>query len=404
MYRRILQSASRLMATMACLFIAACASTKTVTIPAPNPKLLATADAIVISEAARSKPAVPEGIIRGSGEGAGAATAGMAGAALSPTSNAIGVLTLPLTLPIAAAIGASRAHSAKEVDAAKQTFATVAGDPALLPTLDRRIAARIREKSRARWGCVGVFKAGEAIPCSDANAPARLTIRASYAPFLNGRYDPEISIAAMIEATLTAPSNASFSMRWRYDSPPRRLFELTANDGAALRSEITTMLDRLAQAVARDMIIDPHPRDVKVSVNGLKFSGGHVRYQQSNVPTHVSPGVVRRMHPQEPASLALDAGLKATILGKFNFWLGTCRIAKIDGIVPPPPRAGVNLQPGKSWIATAEPGEHIFTITCPTTGDDDWAPRDIKASVEAGRVYCTDGKSFTEIPRRKVCK
>jgi hypothetical protein len=379
-----------------------------VTIPAPDPNLLDTADAIVVSRAGLSDPAAPQGIARGPGEGASVAMGQWAqGSADAILNDPVpGLAVLIVTLPIAAIVGAASAHSAEDVDAAKQTFAAVAAEPNLLPTLERRIAAVVREQSPARWGCVAAFEAGDVPPCADAKAAATLEIRASYVPVMKGRRDPEIFVAAMIEAKLKPHRGEISSMRWRYDSPTRRFFDLTANGGAALRSELDTMLDRLAQAVARDMITDPEPITAEVWVGGPDFSLDYrdPMVRQSNVPKDTSPGVARRMHPQEPVQHALEAGLKATILGKGSYWLGPCRIAKIDDTTALPPLVNANLQPGQSPIATADPGDHVFTVTCPTTGDDNWAPREIRAAVEAGRVYCTDGKSFADVTGRGSCK
>jgi hypothetical protein len=373
--------------------------------------LLETADAIVISAAEHSNPKAPEGMVRGSAEGASAAMNQWADSRGVPDplfTNPLPTLAvLIVTLPIVAAIGASRAHSAEEVDAAKQTFASVAADPGLLPTLERRIAARVREASRARWTCVGTRGAEAENPCPEAKAPATIEITASYAPRMENRYDPELSVAAMIEATLVPPSGPRHRMRWRYDSPPRPLFDLTANGGATLRTELSTMLDRLAEAVARDMIVDPQPITTEVWAGGMEFQFAGPEYRQANVPKDFSGGVARRMHPQEPAPYALDAALKATIVG----WAGRnilgdwpCRIAKIDGNVAVPPLSNVALLPGQSPTAMAEPGEHVFTVACPGTGEDNWVPREIKATVQAGGLYCTDGKSFVDRTEFNSCR
>jgi len=369
----------------------------------------------VISAAERSSPKAPEGIVRGSAEGASAAMNQWAGSRGEPdplfTNPLPALAVLIVALPVAAAIGASRAHSAEEVDAAKQTFATVASSSNLLPTLGPRIARAVREESKARWGCVASLEATDTAPCADAVAPAMLTVTASYVPVAKGQYDPEVLIAAMIEATLKSPSDAGHSMRWRYDSPPRNLFDLAANDGAALRSELDIMLERLAQAVARDMITAPEPTTMEIYSGGPHFSLDYrdPQYRQANIPTTVFPGVVRRMHPQEPVALAFEVERKATIMGwESNNFLGAwdypCRVAKIDGVIAIPPRANAALLPGQSPIVTATPGEHVFTIACPGTGEDNWAPHEISANVEAGRTYCTDGKSFTDVTARGSCK
>lgn len=397
-----LMASLRCAASAICLLAAGCASTQTVTLPAPDPKDLATADAIIISSGGQGALPEPEGIVRGAGEGASLAIGDWAGGASvapgtgDPGAAAAEVALALVALPVMAAIGASRAHSAEKLDAAKETFASVAGDPDLLPSLETRIANAIRQKARARWNCVAALKEEAESPCADAEAPARLEIEAAYAPWIKGRYDPEIAIAAMVKASLTAPSGTVHTMRWRYDSEQRGLFDLTANGGAPLREELKTMLDRLAETIARDMVVDPQPISAEVWTGGTEFEFTGFEYRQANAPTETTPGVVRRMHPSEPTPLALESALKAMIVGKWDHWLGACRIGEIDGTPPRPPLSNAPFLPGKSYIATADPGEHTFTIRCPALGEKNWAPREITATVSAGKVYCTDGKTFSE--------
>ena len=219
--------------------------------------------------------------------------------------------------------------------------------------------------------------AAEDAPCPEAAAPATLEITASYAPAVEGRYDPDVSIAAMVEAKLTGPSGASHDMRWRYDSAPQPFFALTANNGAALRREIDTMLDRLASAVAKDLLLDPQATSIEVWEGGLETGRlGQVRPRSANAPVEEQPGVVRRMHPREAAPYALEQGHKALIAGKRSFW-NTCAIASIDG---EPPFAYGALRPGLALFATVEPGAHVFGIKCGAVPNDDLPSVEIAAS------------------------
>lgn len=402
--------ASRILVSAACMLAVGCASTQTVTLPAPDPEMLDKADAVVVSAGGRGALNRPEGIVRGAGEGAGVAVGDWAGGAGGvpysgdPAAGAAAVALWLVAFPLVAAIGAGRAHSAEEVDAAKQTFASIARDPALLPSLEPRVAEAIRRKAPNRWSCVAARSEDTADPCADAEAPATLEIRASYAPWMEGRYDPDVAIGAMVEATLTSPSGEIHTMRWRYDTAPRAFFDLTARGGAPLRQEIETMLDRLAQTIARELVVDPKPETVEVWAGGMEFEFTGPEYRQANAPAETSPGVVRRMHPAEPTPFALERALKATVVGERDAWgLGACRIAEVDGRPPRPPLANTMLLPGKSSIATAAPGEHSFTIRCPGAGEKNWQPREITAAVEAGRVYCTDGESFRDVTGQNSC-
>lgn len=388
--------------------VAGCASPRIVTIPATDPARLAGADAVVIEDMARGAPKSPEGVVSGAGEGAAVAMgqwlsgAGGASTGGDPYAGAAILAIMVVGLPIAAMVGAGKAHSTDEVDRAKTTFANVVNEPDLLPSLPQRIAGRVRRDAPARWTCIDVATAETPAPCAQAAAPVRLAVTASYAPSIEGRFDPQISLAALVEAQVTDPTGQTQEMRWRYDTVPRAFFELTGRDGAPLRGEIDAMLDRLAATVARDALTAPIPLDAEVWDSGAPGGFFDPSWVQANAPTRTRPGVVRRMHPQEPTPLALEAPVKAVVVGRGpGFWTPACVIAAIDGAAPPPPQSTVNMQAGKSFVATADPGEHEFTIRCHYGAESQ--PQKIVATVEAGHVYCTDGSLFTDVTGGKEC-
>jgi hypothetical protein len=301
-------------------------------------------------------------------------------------------------LPIAAAVGAVKAYSLEEVDAAQTSFRSVASNPDLLPTRELRIDDAAGASAAGRWGCMEA--AAEDAPCPEAAAPAMLEITVRYSPAVEGRYNPDVSIVAMVEAKLTDPSGASHGMRWRYNSAPQPFFARAAKNGAALRRELDTVLDRLASAVAKDLVLDPQATSIEVWEGDLKTGRlGQVRPRSANAPVKEQPGVVRRLHPREAAPYALEHGHKALIAGKRGFWK-TCAIASIDG---GPPFACGALHPGLALFANVEPGALVFGINCGAVPNEDLSSVEIAETVEAGKTYCIEGESFRSLAVGETC-
>jgi len=196
-----------------------------------------------------------------------------------------------------------------------------------------------------------------------------------------GRYSPELTLTAVAEALLMRRDAELVTMRWRYDSEPRGYFDLTADGGAELRGAIGEMLDQLAIAIARDLLLHPKPQKIEI-------------VSKQRMPVDPPRGVARRMAPNESLPYHFATTGRAAITTPRQGWaLDSCVIAAIDG--RPPERLFDIRQPAdRIRIAPANPGRHRFTLSCPTSGPERWIPRELEVEVEANRLYCTDGEIF----------
>jgi hypothetical protein len=305
---------------------AGCGSTsKTVTLPPPDLSDLADSDAIIVTTSIHRNLPTPkgffpipsssrpdsagegagEGALSGAGKGAvGALAVGVSVCDVSePISCSVGIILGAIAAVPAAAIGAgigaSNAQSEENVDPDKRaaikeaqaTYRKTADDLSLLPTLDDRVATRLREVTPARWRCVGVEEPGTPQPCPDAERPAKLVLEPWYGHFKEGENNPDITLVGMVDVELVPASGEAQILNLRYASVPQPFFTLTKNNGALLKTEIDAMIERLAKAVAQEMLLDPKPGSMVISCAPVKGKSDNCVLPTKNVPR----GVVRRV-------------------------------------------------------------------------------------------------------------
>lgn len=382
--------ASRLrLAVIALLLVSACSSSETITLAAADLSAYADTDAIVVVDRHRSHLAPPSSLIRDKGKGAtnamGDWAGGLSGGGGDGLAALAGLAIFVVGLPVAAAIGAGSVHSEQEIAAADTAFRAVAADTALLATLGARVADQLRVGVPGHWRCAAAVS-DDGDPCPDVARPASLVVEAQYMATATGRYSPEVTLTAMAEARLMRAGAAPAVMRWRYDSEPRPYFELTSHDGAQLRAAVGRMLDALAAAIARDLLLDPKPQEIEVALSG--------RTGRTGMPVEPPRGVARRMAPNEPLPYAFATAGKAIITTRAHRWgLDSCVIAAIDDR---PPARWLDMQrpEDRIRIAPVDPGAHRLTLSCPRIGPENWERRELEVEVEASQVYCTDGAMF----------
>jgi hypothetical protein len=251
------------------LLASACAQKSETTLPALDASATRDARALVVQSVYSEGFSAPTDIVRGAGEGA---TAGMSDYldGLSGTYSGEGavivLLLTPVILPIAAAVGASTAHSEEEVSAAVATFESVGHDEALLTSLDRRFVERLGGDG-AGWSCVEAMSAAAGTPCPGMSPVARLSIYPVFTISGVGKYNPEIRFFGEVTARLSvagaapdAPERQVLEAKWAYREDLGTFFDLAKDDGALLRARLEGILDRVAAGIVRDLYRDPQPQ------------------------------------------------------------------------------------------------------------------------------------------------
>jgi len=288
---------------MVAVLATGCNSGQRVDLPAADVSAFADIDAIVVQSNYRGRFSTPRGIVFNRGQGAA-----LAMKSIVSGSEAMVVLLLPL----AALIGAAGANSSEKISAAYWTFNNIANDPAALASLGDRVASRLSAEAPERWSCVDAVPAADHASCPEASRPASLIINTRFSSATEGRFSPKIRLTAVVDASLERPGAEPLVMRWRYDSKPLDYFRVTQDRGEALWAVIGSMLDELATAVARDLLLDPRPVSMEVWRGGPEWSGPWIESVRKGVPMGVPAGVARRMVPGEPLRFAL-APVKASV-------------------------------------------------------------------------------------------
>jgi hypothetical protein len=249
--------------------LSACATRTEITHPPMDPAELLAADALIVQTDAARGARAPDKVVRGAGEGAATGMLYYMGGTLSAGGDGalLGLLLAPVGLPIAAIVGASSAHSAEEVDAARDAFTMLGNDTEFMATLEGRFLKALGGRTQDAWSCVAAISEVEGEPCPDAADPVELTLRPSFVTAASGRYSPDIHIAVTIEAVAHrvprdgAPREVA-GARWTTHSYLGEYFDLAANDAALMRSKLAELMDRFAQRIAFDMIRAPRAETV----------------------------------------------------------------------------------------------------------------------------------------------
>ena len=378
---------------------AGCSAGHQVDLPAPDLTAFAETDAIIVLTEIGGRIRAPRNIISGRGDGANLAVKHM----MKNCCHSVdprGVILLPLVLavalPLSAVIGAARAHSPGETSDARATFEDVANDLSLRASLGDRVAERMRVEMPEAWTCIETVTAAGPAPCPSARTPTTLMLNAQFWSYGTGRYDPAVTLTGLVEARLTRGEGEPVVMNWRYDSRGRSYFTLVRDDGQPLRAEIEAMLDELAAAIVRDIFLDPRPVSMKMRY-GQGVNAGWIK------PVGAITGIARRMAPGEVAPASFGADAHAVVTTKTGGpGHGGCAISAIDG-KPAIGAVGASQHPGGTRIAFVSAGHHTFSVSCPSSGSETWDSSDIEVMAEAGRLYCTDGRIFTETSAAHRC-
>ena len=372
---------------------AGCSTGHPVELPAPDLAAFAETDAIIVLTEVGGRIRAPTNIISGRGD---AANLEMKNVIENCCGHPLALPFLPAAVTLAAVVGAARAHSPGETSGARKTFEEVANDLKLRASLGDRVAERMRVEMPEAWTCVDSIPAAGPAPCPSARTPATLMLNAQFWSYGTGRYDPAVTLTGLVEARLTRGEGEPVVMNWRYDSRGRSYFTLVRDDGQPLRVEIEAMLDELAAAIVRDIFLDPRPVSMKMR-HRRGVNAGWIK------PVGAITGIARRMAPGEVAPASFGADAHAVVTTKTGGpGHGGCAISAIDG-KPAVGAVGASQHPGGTRIAFVSAGHHTFSVSCPSSGSETWDSSDIEVMAEAGRLYCTDGKIFTETSAAHRC-
>lgn len=250
---------------------AACSETAETTLPALDASETKSAQALVVQAVYSEGFSAPTDIVRGAGEGAIAGMDeyldGLSGS-YSGEGAVLVLLLTPVILPIAAAIGASAAHSEEEVSAAVAVFESVGHDEQLLTSIDRRFVERLPGDGAEDWRCIEASSMAAKTPCTGILPAAQVTIFPVFTITGVGRFDPDIRFYGEVTANVTmraapdAPEESVLEAKWAYREELGSFFDLAEDDGAPLRRKLEEILDRIAIGIARDLYLEPRPQAV----------------------------------------------------------------------------------------------------------------------------------------------
>ena len=241
---------------------AGCSAGHQVELSAPDLTAFTETDAIIVLTKVGGRIRAPRNIISGRDDGAALAVKEIF---KNPgTGHPLDLITRVVALPLAAAAGATSAHSPGETSDARATFEEVANNLTLRASLGDRVVERMRAEIPGAWTCVEMVSAADYNPCPSARTPATLMLNAQFWSYGRGRYDPDVTLTGFVEARLTRGEGEPIVMSWRYDSRAHSYFTLVRDDGQPLRAEIEAMLDELATALVRDFFLDPRSVSMKL--------------------------------------------------------------------------------------------------------------------------------------------
>jgi hypothetical protein len=210
----------------------------------------------------------------------------------------------PILLPVFAIVGAAKAHSPEEVDAAAAAFNSIGRDQELLTSLDRRFLEALGPQASRQWDCVAAESLIMEEACPGREPIAQITLRPVFIVQSDGIWDPDIDFFGEISAIVTIDHAASdaridriVEAKWAYREEFGSFFELAENEGALLRQKLEAVLDRLATRIADDLYLAPRPQEFMRIKNRVQIPEGVVvrLEHDSNIATH-SKGEIYYTH------------------------------------------------------------------------------------------------------------
>jgi len=257
---------------LAGFFLASCAETKFLP---PSPEIrqrLAVTSVRSLPDVQPSEPQAPvEGAGRAAltGAGQGAAIGFLTGAvacAGGPLLCGLGVVAgaafAVVGAPIGAIVGAARAHSAQDVRIADASLRAALGQLRPSAMLRDKIVAAAREKTRydLRPEEAPLGKAQQDLNGHDLASVMELAV--SQIELVSaGRIDPESSLMIIAEIRLKDRASGAelYQRKWAYLGKQQKYFDMAAQNGALLRRELQTGIDRLADRIVFDLLITSAP-------------------------------------------------------------------------------------------------------------------------------------------------
>lgn len=254
-----------------CMLAAACARGTETTLPAIDLSQTKQASALVVEGKPQQGFEGPDGVVKGHAAGAGLG-AGVAVGALflsSPATLIMAPIALPM-LPAAVVVGAVKAHSVDDVDAAMTAFREVGQDEALLTSLDGRFLEALGEYGPWQWNCVAAVSMQTEAPCADRGPIARIEFLPVFAIWSDGNFNPDIHFVGEVTAIVTleslepgTPPVRLLEAKWAHRQELGPFFGLAEDGGALLRRRLETILDRFAVHIANDLYLAPRPQGLR---------------------------------------------------------------------------------------------------------------------------------------------
>lgn len=247
------------LATFVGYLLSSCTTTE-VTLPALDVSQAMTTDAIVVKVDATMQFKMPNGLVRGSGDGATKAMGEYLSDPPSGDEGVVWLLTLPVALPISAAVGAGLSHSTEEVDSALAAYRGISQDRTIRNLLGGKFMSAIEDDVGENWVCIEEASESEPKTCATHKSIAELRLYPEFKLEIVGEYDPDIhffgTVLGFVSADRSNPSSF-VSAKWAYRDKLGDFFDLTANDAALLRSELKAIFDRFAIAIVEDLFLEP---------------------------------------------------------------------------------------------------------------------------------------------------
>lgn len=208
------------------------------------------------------------GALMGFGEGAlGSLAAGMSSCVGGPASCGLGLVlgaaAAIVAAPIGAIVGAAKAHSNQEVQAADSYLRAALADIKPGEELSKRIAAATKLTTSHDMIAVPSTDGNENL--SDLSAKgfgsvAETTIT-EFQLLSAGKIDPDVTLVIAAQVLLRRVPGGSdlYRRKWANIGVSHNYFDMAANDAALLRSEIQSGLDKLGDRIVTDLFTSNTP-------------------------------------------------------------------------------------------------------------------------------------------------
>ena len=236
-------------------------------------------DAALVTPAAAGKTgsvAVPAGS-SGAAAGAGAAEMGAValGAALAPCAAgpfgcALGLAVAAgaiVVTPVAAVVGAMRAHGEDAVRAADANIRAALADAQPNAVLARELMTAAQQAASVQLLTTPASGTADDGPGAHV-MPAGVTLTVSIVEVgfrSAGLIEPDVTMVMKATARISPVGGGSdlYERTWGYKGMERPYFDLAANNAAMLRAEIQTACRMMAQKIVEDLFVSTKPEPIE---------------------------------------------------------------------------------------------------------------------------------------------